>query len=238
MHCSLSRRSLHASSQSHQVDSSSLSCSCFICPPACLEQSFTSYISYNYRRNEKEMAANSVFHTLCIYPTSLVRPYSNYSACYRHRNVFAATTILQEIDNRHDTAREREHGWQWVDKVNLHNEFCDTHSLTLLLIWWLTVVVHLPLPACLSQLMQYKFITNSRYWFTVGVWVQVNGTSHRCSVLVDTWCSTSSMVYEADRREEDETSAILNSLLCCRCAHYLDSYQRPLGGLPSWVNQV
>ena len=109
--------------------------------------------------------------------TSLVRPYSNYSACYRHRNVFAATTILQEIDNRHDTAREREHGWQWVDKVNLHNEFCDTHSLTLLLIWWLTVVVHLPLPACLSQLMQYKFITNSRYWFTVGVWVQVNGTS-------------------------------------------------------------
>jgi len=170
--------------------------------------------------------------------TSLVRPYSNYSACYRHRNVFAATTILQEIDNRHDTAREREHGWQWVDKVNLHNEFCDTHSLTLLLIWWLTVVVHLPLPACLSQLMQYKFITNSRYWFTVGVWVQVNGTSHRCSVLVDTWCSTSSMVYEADRREEDKTSAILNSLLCCRCAHYLDSYQRPLGGLPSWVNQV
>ena len=67
MHCSLSRRSLHASSQTHQVDSSTLSCLCFICPFACLKQSFASYISYNYRRNEKEMAANSVFHTLCIY---------------------------------------------------------------------------------------------------------------------------------------------------------------------------
>ena len=155
MHCSLSRRSLHASSQTHQVDSSTLSCLCFICPFACLKQSFASYISYNYRRNEKEMAANSVFHTLCIYLYFIGEPLFQLQCmlpppqCIRRHHYFTG-------DRQPPWHCTRERAWLTMSWQSKSTQWILWYTFTYsLIVWWLTVV-HLPLPACLSQLMQYK----------------------------------------------------------------------------------